>query len=182
MNCKKFAAIVSSALALLCQSDNNHVAFVDEFSVSGFAYPAVMLREANVVPEFAGSHERALALVKGGGVAAAATYEQIAQRDPSLKVIARSNAIPNEPIVTRRRLSDEVTRKLVDAVSALSQSADGLAALTDVAAISGFAPATEASFDGALATLREAGRTAETLVPGGRSLVLRNSPILNGVQ
>jgi ABC-type phosphate/phosphonate transport system substrate-binding protein len=138
-----------------------------------------MLLDAHVTPEFAGSHERALALVQEGSVAAAATYEQIAKGDASLRQIARSSAIPNEPIVVRRGLSDDVARKLVDALAALPQSADALAALQDVADITGFTAATETTFDGALATLRQAGRSAETLVPGGRALVLRNSPILN---
>lgn len=155
------------------------VAFVDEFSVSGFAYPAVLLRDLDVEPQFAGSHERAVALVKEGSALAAATYEELVQNDTSLRVLARTAAIPNEPIVVRRGLSDEVARKLIDALSALPQNAEGLAALKDVADIAGFVPATATTFDGALSTLREAGRSAEALVPGGRALVLRNSPILN---
>jgi phosphonate transport system substrate-binding protein len=156
-----------------------HVAFVDQFSVSGFAYPAVLLKDVNVVPEFAGSHEGAVQLLKDGRAVAAATYEELVEGDASLKVVARTPAIPNEPIVARRGLPSDVSTKVVAALNALPQSPQGRAALQDVAGIVGFAAANDASFDGVLATLREGGRSADALVPGGRALVLRNSPLLN---
>lgn len=155
------------------------IAFVDEYSVSGFIYPAVAMMDTDVRPEFAGSHERAIELVKNGTVAAACTYEQAVEKDSALRVIGKSKPIPNEPLVVRHDLDDVMARRLLDAVVAVSAAADGAALVKQIADIAGFQPITAAAYEDATRTLRSAGRTVEELVPGGRSMVIWSNPILS---
>jgi phosphonate transport system substrate-binding protein len=157
------------------------VAFTDGYSVSGFLYAAVALRDVKLGgTELAGSHERALALLKAGKVDAAATYEEAVAADPELRVIKKTDAIPNEPVVVRRGLDEDVANKMLAALVALPGTPAGAEALAGIAHIRGFQAVDARAYEPTVDALRAAGRTAEDMVPGGRAMVMFNHPVLGG--
>jgi len=144
------------------------IAYVDPHSTSGFIFPAKLLADAkvSVVPEFAGSHEKALERLREGEVDAAATYAGAAAGKP-FRAIARTPPIPDEPVFFRRGFPEEKRERLAAALERVAATPEGRRLLGDVAAITGFKPATDAAYADVLAVIRAAGKTVYEVVPEG---------------
>jgi len=111
-------------------------AFVDPVSTSGYIYPAALLLKNGIDPKkdlnatFAGGHDAAALAVYQGSADAAATFEDAPAQllaskfpdiDQKLKVIAKTDPIPNDTIAFRKDLDPGVAAKLK---AALKQMAD----------------------------------------------------------
>lgn len=153
------------------------VAFVDPHSTSGFVFPMQLLALAHidVEPVFAGSHEQALAKLASGEVAAAATYEDPARVDPALRVIARTQPIPNEPVFFRRGLDPAKRDRLVAALVELPATPAGRRLLPTIAGAVGFGPASAATYAEARRAIAAARKTLYDLVPGGWAIERRRT-------
>ena len=158
------------------------VAFVDRYSTSGFLFPAALLSEQGVQPDgaFLGTHKAALAELRAGRAEAAATFEGAAGGDGSLRVLAQTAAIPNEPIFFRRGLDGAKRDKVVMALMQLSQSSAGRAQLKAVADISGFVPVTDAAYTEVHKAIEDAGSGVVDLVPQGWRIRHENARSLLG--
>lgn len=145
------------------------IAYVDPFSTSGFVFPAKMLADASVapVPEFAGGHEEALARLRAGGVEAAATYAGADGGDSALRVLVRTDTIPNEPVFFRAGLRPEKKERLAAAIRNLGATPEGTAILAKTADISGFRPIEDEDYAGVGQAIRDAGRSVYEVVPDG---------------
>jgi phosphonate transport system substrate-binding protein len=111
-------------------------AFVDPVSTSGYIYPAALLLKNGIDPKkdltatFAGGHDSAALAVYQGNADAAATFEDAADQllksrfpdvNDKIRVLAKTDPIPNDPIAYRKDLDKAV----VDKVKAgLKQMAD----------------------------------------------------------
>ncbi len=104
-------------------------AFVDEHSASGFEYPFALLVENGINPRtdfaqigFLKQHDRVLKAVFLGKFDAGAVYKDARKRikdeiPPSkFKIIAETKNIPNEPIVVRKDLSENVKEEIKKAL------------------------------------------------------------------
>jgi phosphonate transport system substrate-binding protein len=143
------------------------VAFVTRYSTSGFLFPAALLAEAGVepTPTFAGSHEAALVELREGRADAAAVYEGMAEGDPTLRSLAMTPAIPNEPVFFRRGLDPEKRALLVRALLDVSQRSPAL--LASIADATGFVEADDATWHAVHDAIEAAGNQVEDLVPQG---------------
>jgi phosphonate transport system substrate-binding protein len=107
-----------------------NVAFVDPTSTSGYVFPMVGLKKANIDPQrdfknvvYTGAHDANILAVKHGRVDAATVADRIIDAavakkmigSDEYKVIWRSPAIPESPMVWRSALSDEDKAKIRDA-------------------------------------------------------------------
>jgi phosphonate transport system substrate-binding protein len=145
------------------------LAYVDAYSTSGYALPAQLLAAAGVAvsPEFAGSPERALSMLREGKVDAAAVYRGAAAKDPALRVIATTETVPNEPVFFRKGLDPEKKTKLVEALKRAAATPEGRRLLSGIADISGFRDAAAAGYDSAAALVQASGRDIRDLVERG---------------
>ena len=143
------------------------VAFVTRYSTSGFLFPAALLAQAGVepTPSFAGSHEAALVELREGRADAAAVYEGMAAGDASLRSLATTSPIPNEPVFFRRGLAPEKRSLLVRALLEVSQASPTL--LAPVADTTGFVEADDATWHAVHDAIEAAGNQVEDLVPQG---------------
>jgi phosphate/phosphite/phosphonate ABC transporter binding protein len=142
------------------------VAYVDRASTTGFLLPARHLADAGVAvePVIAGSHDQALAELRAGRVTAAATHDGDAR--PGLRVLARTGAVPNEPVFFHRDVPVEVRDKIVAALIDLGATGDGDQLLRDVGGITGFVPVTDDAYAAAHELLAATQRRLDEVVPG----------------
>lgn len=154
------------------------VAFVDPYSTSGFLLPAVQLRASGVliVPEFTGSHAESVRRLRSGRVDAAATYAGMAARHPDLRVLDKTGAIPNEPVVVRKDLLPEKRKAFLEAFATLGETAEGRKLLSGIADITGARPVTERDYQPVHDFLRSTGKTVYDLVPEGWEIHRLNQP------
>ncbi|MBI5494388.1 MAG: PhnD/SsuA/transferrin family substrate-binding protein [Deltaproteobacteria bacterium] len=152
------------------------LAFVDEYSVSGFLLPARRLKDEGVRPvtRFAGSHPAAIQALKDKQVDAAAVFHGAIAAEPGLKVLANTGTVPNEPLFVRRGLAPDRAAALVKAVAALPTTDEGRALLLRLGNITGLSPVTDKGYDDVAKDIAEIGLGVEDLVPGGRALAVRN--------
>lgn len=145
------------------------IAYSDPFSSSGFVFPAKLLADAGIkpVPEFAGNHEKALARLRAGDVDAAATFSAAVENDSALRVIARTDTIPNEPIFFRKWLRPELKARLVEAIQRIAATPEGLRILKSIADIEGVRPISDDSYLDVNTAIRAAGSSAYEVVPEG---------------
>lgn len=157
-----------SPLKELKDLSGKKIAYIDQYSTSGFILPSVLLATSGVTVEsqFAGEPSRAIALLQSGEVDAAAVYEDF-PLDASLRVLAKTDSIPNEPIFFRKGFDSAKRAQLVSALQKLSQAPEGKALLPSIAGITGVAPATDADYQKVHEMIEKSGFTAADLIKDG---------------
>ena len=143
-------------------------AFVDPASTSGHLYPKTLLLSKGVDPErffkkstFVGSHNAVvLSIYKGevdGGAAYDGSRSAVAKNYPDVfdkvKVIAYTKEIPNDTVSVRKKLPEDLKRKIREGLKKVSHSPEGSKVLKKLYGISGFT-----DLDGLFDPVREAGR------------------------
>ena len=158
------------------------IAFVDRYSTSGFLFPAALLADNAVQPDpvFTGTHRTALAELRAGRADAAATYAGAAAGDKSLRVLAQTDPIPNEPVFFRNGLDAATRQKMVLALLQLGQTETGRKLLHGLANGSGFLPVTDAAYVEVHDAIERVGTRVEDLVPQGWRIRHENARSLLG--
>lgn len=140
-------------------------AFVDPISTSGSLYPKRLLRGAGIDPEkdlqpvYSGSHTQVVIDVYNGKAAAGAVYggEKTDARDraeetlPDVKqvtrIIARTEAIPNDNVTFTKDLPDSARKSIRKALLDLTKTEDGKRILQAMADIDGLAEVKTDTYD-----------------------------------
>ena len=132
-------------------------AFVDPGSTSGFMVPSAAFIKAGITPEkdfkqvmYSGGHDATIVAVGSGKVDAGAVADRIYERGCAkgladcnkLKVIWTSPAIPNDPLLYRKNLSDDMKKKIREAFFSIKNLAFG-----EMGTVARFDPATDADYD-----------------------------------
>jgi phosphonate transport system substrate-binding protein len=145
------------------------IAYVDRYSTTGFLLAAKLLKDQGVEakPSFTGSHEAALAAVREGKAAAAATYADAVRVVPDLRSLAKTDPVSNEPLFVRADLEPARRRALTSAVLAAAATERGKQALAGIAGIEGFEPVTDQAYTQAFELVSRAGHAVQELVPRG---------------
>lgn len=151
------------ALALVDPS--SAIAFVDESSASGYYYPATQLETLLGIDPlvdltgsfFAGGHPQAVQAVYDGDAVIGTSFNdarsELAAEFPDVGeqvvVFAYSTNIPNDGVVLASDLSPEAQQQITDALMALAETEEGLAALDAVYNIEGLVAADVEALDAA---------------------------------
>ena len=132
-------------------------AFVDPGSTSGFMVPSAAFIRAGITPEkdfrqvmYSGGHDSTIVSVGNGKVDAGAVADRIYERGCAkgladcnkLKVIWTSPAIPNDPLLYRKNLSDDMKKRIRDAFASVKNLAFG-----EMGTVARFDPATDKDYD-----------------------------------
>lgn len=133
-----------SGIATLAQLRGKRFVFVDPASTSGYLFPLAALKKAGYDPAtffgqtaFAGSHDNVVLAVYQGRADAGAVYEDaratlqksLPDVMQKLRVIWRSEPIPNDTVSFRRGLPRDVEDRVTTALLQFSQTPAGLDAL-----------------------------------------------------
>ena len=163
--------------------DGKKFAFVDPASTSGYLLPAKLFADRNIKPKetvFAQKHDNVIMMIYQGQVDAGATFYspphdgkiQDARRlvktqyedvEDKVKIVELTDAIPNDPIVFRKELPEEMKTQIVDALLAYVKTEEGKQVFYDLYGVNGLVKSTDARYDGVREMLKKLGKSAADL-------------------
>lgn len=160
-------------------------AFVDPASMSGYILPLRFLKDAGVkIGEtvFAMKHDNVVSMVYQGQVDAGATFYsppeekegiQDARRlvkaqypdvEEKVEIVKLTNGIPNDPIVFRKDMPEDIKAKLTDAFQKMAASPEGKAAFMAIYGVTEVRVAKDSDYDGVRATMKTMNASAADLL------------------
>lgn len=162
------------------------IAFVDAASMSGYLLPLKMLNDAGVKlggdPVFAMKHDNVVSMVYQGQADAGATFYsppdekegiQDARRlvrtqypdvESKVEIIQLTEEIPNDPIVFRKDMPEEMKVKIADAFLAMVKSPEGQEAFKAVYDVTAIERATDADYEPVRQMLKKLNKSADDLL------------------
>lgn len=160
-------------------------AFVDPVSTSGYLFPLRYLTEQNVkVKEkiFAGSHDAVVTAVYQRKVDAGATFYTPPDPDGTpkdarwilrtqfpdvydkVRILQITGPIPNDPLVFRKDIPEELKIKVADALKKYLTTEEGKKNMMDMYHITDFKAANDSDYDVVRKYLKELGQQAEDFI------------------
>jgi phosphonate transport system substrate-binding protein len=178
----QFLARADSKIKRLEDFNGKKMAFVDPASVSGYLLPMKSLRERNVKLKetvFAMRHDNVVSMIYQRQVDGGATFfspsEQNEPQDArrlvmtqypdvfeKIKIVELSSAIPNDPIVFRKDLPEEMKQTIAKALTAFAKTPEGLDVLKKLSSVTGLVPCTDKDYDETRAAVKALANVNET--------------------
>jgi phosphonate transport system substrate-binding protein len=168
---------VASGIEHLRQLSGKRMAYVDPASTSGYILPKALLEREGIRPAeevFAMRHDNVVTMVYQRQVDAGATYysppdpvtgeirdararvrHQFPDVVEKVRILALTDSIPNDPVVVRRDLPEEVVDRIVRGLMAFQATPEGRRALFEIYSVEGFAPVSDRDYDGLRQLLRQ---------------------------
>lgn len=162
------------------------IAFVDAASMSGYLLPLKMLNDAGIKlggdPVFAMKHDSVVSMVYQGQADAGATFYsppdekegiQDARRlvrtqypdvESKIEIIQLTDEIPNDPIVFRKDMPEEMKKTIADAFLAMVKTPEGMEAFKAVYGVTAIEPATDADYEPVRKMLKSLNKSADDLL------------------
>ncbi len=179
-------AHADSGIKSLADLAGKNLAFVDPASISGFMLPSKEIKDANVTTGehiFAMSHDAVISMIYQNRVPAGAAFyspphedgiedarrlvkTQFPDVEEKVKIIHLTKEIPNEPIVFRKDMPDEMKANLVAAFEKLSKMEEGKEALREMFGITELEKTSDKEYDSVREMIKTLGKSATDLVSG----------------
>jgi len=167
--------------------DLNHkkFAFVDPASTSGYLLPIRLFKQEGITIKehlFAGRHDSVVTAVYQRKVDAGATFYAPPDEDGTpkdarwivraqypdvfdkIKILKLTGPIPNDPLVLRKDLPEELKIKIVEAFRKYIKTEQGKKVLMDMYHITDFKEATDKDYDTIRGYLKDLGKTAQEFI------------------
>lgn len=179
-------AHVDSKINSIEDLNGKSFAFVDASSASGYILPNNLLRKKGVKlarETFAMKHDNVVTMVYQKQVDAGATFyspphpvtgepmdarSRVKKQYPDvfdkIKIVALTDEIPNDPVVFRKNMSDEMVDKIKKALLKFVNTEEGKKVLPDIYSIDGLIETTDSDYDGFRKMVQEAGIKLEELI------------------
>lgn len=180
----QIVARADSGIKTLKDLDGKKFAYVDPASTSGYLLPAKLFKERNIKMSqtvFAQKHDNVISMVYQKQVDAGATFyspkednviqdarrlvlKQYPDVEEKVKIIELTESIPNDPIIFRKGLPDEIREKTITAILDMMQTPDGKDAFMAIYGVTAFQRATDADYDKVKEMMVSLGVNARDLV------------------
>ncbi len=183
-----FGQIISHKDGLKKLEDLNgkKMAFVDPSSASGYLLPAQLFKEKKIKPKefvFAGRHDSVVTMVYQKQVDAGATFHvpeknergqpmdarrlvrtQFPDVDSQVVILTKTGPIPNDPVIFRRDFSQDLEKKIIEALRDYVKSEEGMKVFKALFNVTDFELASDADYNGVRAMLKELGKSAQDFI------------------
>ena len=146
---------------------DKRLAFVDPASLSGYLLPMKYLRDRGIRPKattFAMRHDNVISMIYQGQVDAGATFYSPPERgeiqdarrlvraqypdiEKKVKIVTLTSPIPNDPIIFRKDLPEDMKVKIADAMIDFAKTPIGRETLLKLSSITGMVRCTDRDFD-----------------------------------
>ena len=176
-------ARADGSIAKLEDINGKKVAYVDPASTSGYLLPAKLFRDKRIKPSetvFANRHDNVVTMVYQKQVDAGATYyspknadgiqdarrlvrTQLPDVEKIIKVVSLSEPLPNDPVVFRGDMPQEMVDTIANALKIFIKTPAGLDAFSDTYGVTDFKDATDATYEPVRAMLKTLGTSADAL-------------------
>jgi phosphonate transport system substrate-binding protein len=180
----QFIAKADSGINSIADLKGKKIAFVDPASASGYLLPLKTLKDKGIEPKetvFAGKHDNVVSMIYQGQVDAGATFysppnegkmedarrlvlTQYPDVEKKVKIIELSESIPNDPIIFRKEMPEEMKAKIVDALLAFIATPEGKDAFKAMYSIDEMKKSTDADYEPVRALLKTIGQKPEELM------------------
>lgn len=180
----QFIARTDSSIKSIEDFKGKKVAFVDAASTSGYLLPLKLLRDRSLEPAqtvFAGKHDNVVSMIYQGQVDGGATFYsppadneiQDARRlvktqypdvEQKIKIVQLSDSIPNDPVIFRKEMPEEMKEKIVEALLKFVKTDEGRKAFSQVVGADDLKRATDADYDPVRSILKSLGKNASDFV------------------
>lgn len=177
----QFLARADGKIKTLQDLAGKKVAFVDPASTSGYILPMKTLKDRKIEPKetvFAMKHDAVVSMIYQGQVDAGATYysppknglmddarrlvkTQYPDVEQKVKIIELSDPIPNDPIVFRKDLPEEIKEKIVNTLLEYVATPEGREVMDKMVGATNFKKSTDSDYD----SVRE---MLKSLLPEGK--------------
>lgn len=171
----QFLAKVGGKVSKMEDINGKKFAFVDPASTSGYILPMKYLKDHNIKPRetvFAMRHDAVISMIYQGQVDAGATFyvsptegkiqdarmlvkAQYPDVEEKIKVLALTDPIPNDPVVFRKDIPEEMKSKISDALIQFVKTPEGRDVLQKLSGVTGLIPATDKDYEKSRAVLKE---------------------------
>ena len=159
-------------------------AYVDAASTSGYLLPRKMFKDHGIAPAettFAGTHANVVSMVYQRQVDAGATFHspvedgkiQDARRlvktqypdvEDVIRIVQLTDEIPNDPIVFRKELSEEMKETITAAFLAYLDTEEGRTTFHDLYGVTAMRRSTDADYAGVREMIENLGTSADDLM------------------
>jgi phosphonate transport system substrate-binding protein len=180
----QFVAKASSNIFSVEDLQGKTIAYTDKGSTSGYIYPAGMLNQKNIEPKnvlFAGGHPQAISAVYDGRADAGCSFwspeyegvpqdarKLVAENLPDVydkvKIIGLTDWIPNDTVVFRKNMDNEMKNNILRNLLAYSETEEGKEVLRKLYEIDGFTEAKDDDYDVVRKTVEALGYNLEEMV------------------
>lgn len=180
----QFVAKEGGPIKTVADFAGKKVAFVDPASTTGFLLPKKLLNDRGIKPAqevFAMKHDSVISMIYQGQVDGGATFYsppheneiQDARRlvktqypdvEKKVKIVELTEAVPNDPIVFRKDLPEEMKKNLTEAFQKFIKTPEGLQAFKNIYSYTDLKEAKDSDYDTVRAMLKSLGKSAEELV------------------
>lgn len=180
----QFIARADSGIKKISDLAGKKLAFVDPASASGYLLPMKTLKEKKVEPKetvFAMKHDAVVSMIYQGQVDAGATFysppskegiedarrlvkTQYPDVEKKISIVELSDPIPNDPIIFRKDMPEEMKNKIVDAFLAFIASPEGKVAFKEIYSVDELKKSNDGEYDSVRAMLTSLGQNAEDLM------------------
>lgn len=160
------------------------LAFVDAASTSGYLLPLKVLKDRNIEPGetvFAGKHDNVVSMIYNGQVDAGATFysppdsegiqdarrlvkTQFPDVEKKVKILELTEGIPNDPIVFRKDMPEEMKNVIVEAFIKFVQTTEGKDAFKKIYGVDDIKKSSDADYDAVRNMLKALGKNADELM------------------
>lgn len=161
-------ARASSGIKDLKSLQGKTIAYTDELSTSGYLYPKKLLEQNRIKlskETFVKTHDEVVRLVYEGKVDAGAAFysppssdglmrdararlkEKFPDVETKVIILAKTDPIPNDPIVFSKNFNPDVARRLYTALVKLATNVKGKQTLLDLYGTEGFVKAADADYN-----------------------------------
>ncbi len=181
----QFITKADSGIKKLEDLAGKKIAFVDAASTSGYLLPLKTLKDKKIEPKetmFAQKHDNVVSMVYQGQVDAGATFysppskdakgtEQIedARRlvktqypdvEKKVVIVSLSEPIPNDPIIFRKEMPEEMKVKIISSMMAFVATPEGKEAFNAIYGVTDLKLATDADYESVRLMLKTLGKDA----------------------
>lgn len=185
----QFIAKADGPIKSIADLAGKKVAFVDPASTSGYLLPLKTLKDKKIEPKetvFAMKHDSVVSMIYQGQVDAGATFysppvkgadgkthledarrlvlTQYPDVEKKIKIIELSEPIPNDPIIFRKDMPEEMKTKIIDAIFAFVATPEGKEAFNKIYGVTEFKKATDADYEPVRRMLNDLGKNAADLM------------------
>lgn len=163
----EFLARAGSSIRKLADLNGKKFAFVDPASVSGYMLPLKIMNERKIHPKqtvFAMTHDNVVSMIYQGQVDGGAAFYsppekgeiQDARRlvktqypdvEEKIRILELTNSIPNDPIIFRKDLPEEIKKRIIDSMLKFASTDEGKTAMAQWSSVNGLIPANDADYD-----------------------------------
>ena len=173
----QFLARSDSGIKKIEDINGKKMAFVDPASISGYLLPLKYLNDHHIKPKetvFAMKHDNVVTMVYQGQVDAGVTFysppnegqiqdarrlvkAQFPDVEQKVKIIGLSSDIPNDPIIFRKDMPEEMKQKICIEMIKFAKTIDGQRVLKQLSSVTGLVPTTDKDYDETRAAVKALG-------------------------